>query len=200
MDARFPVGKYATPIIVGLLVAVVIGGGLSFVISSGGRDPGVLPTFLGGALGVITAYLMANLAGNRKGVAASGAQKDAAVNLAPPAGQALLIVYREGFVGMAAGLNVSVDGRVVAQLKSPRFTAVPLSIGTHELMLSFGGLAGAQNNAAIERFGAGDGEVVVYRATVAMGALKNSVNVQRISADATLSAKLKSMTMTAPET
>lgn len=192
-------GKYVKPIIVGFIVAFVVGGGLSFLISAGGGNPGFLPTYLGGFLGVVTAYLMANLAGNRKGVAGSAEQKAAAVNLTAPAGQALLIVYRDGFVGMAAGLNVSVDGKVVAQLKSPRFTAIPLSVGSHEMELAFGALAGKQNNPNVERFGAGAGEVIAYRARVSMGAIKNTIAVDRVATDADLSAKLRGMTMTAPE-
>lgn len=199
MDMRTAVSKYALPIIIGLIVAFVVAAAFGFLISAAGGTAGVMPAIIGGFFGVFTAYIMANLAGNRTGKAASDEQKTAAVNLTPPAGQALLIVYRDGLVGMAAGLNINLDGKVVAQLKSPRFTAIPLTVGSHEMALAFGGLAGAQNNAALERFGVGEGEVVAYRATVAMGALKNSVTLERINADAALTAKLKPMTMTAPE-
>ena len=191
--------KYARPIIVGLIVAFVVSGGLSFLAAAGGADPGFTPALVGMIFGTFTAYIMANLAGNKKGVAASDADKQAAVSLTPPPGQALLIVMREGFVGMAAGLNVTVDGRIVAQLKSPRFTAIPLSVGSHEMELAFAALAGKQNKPAVERFGAGAGEVVVYRAKVAIGALQNTIALERIHANADLSNKLRGMTMTAPD-
>ena len=191
--------KYARPLIIGFIVAFVIGGGLSFMISAAGGSPGLAPTIVGGVFGALTAYILANLVGTKAGKAADPALKSAAAGFRPEPGRAMLIVLREGFVGMAAGVNVSVDGRVVAQLKSPRFTAVPLDVGSHEMSLSFGGLAGAQNNTVAERFGVGAGEVAVYRATVAMGAMKNSITLQRLTADAALSDKLKSMTMTAPE-
>lgn len=191
--------KYAKPIIVGLIVAFVVSGGLSFLAAAGGADPGFTPALVGMIFGTFTAYIMANLAGNKKGAAASDADKQAAVSLTPPPGQALLIVMREGFVGMAAGLNVTVDGRIVAQLKSPRFTAIPLSVGSHEMELAFAALARKQNKPAVERFGAGAGEVVVYRAKVAMGALQNTIALERLNADAELSAKLRGMTMTAPD-
>lgn len=196
---RSSVSKYALPIIVGFVVAFVISGAMSLLVAMAGGDAGFIPMMVGGFFGVFTAYIMANLAGNRKGVAASPEQKAAAVSLTPPAGQALLIVMREGFVGMAAGLNVTVDGRIVAQLKSPRFTAIPLSVGTHEMELAFAALAGKQNKPAVDRFGAGAGEVVVYRAKVAMGALQNTIALERIHADADLSNKLRGMTMTAPD-
>ncbi|WP_421728950.1 hypothetical protein [Brevundimonas sp.] len=191
--------KYIKPIIVGFVVAFVISGGISFMVASAGGSAGWLPAFIGGFIGVFTAYIMANLAGNRAGRAAQPAQQEAALNLRPEPGRAMLIVFREGFVGMAAGMNVSVDGRVVAQLKSPRFTAIPLDVGRHEMQLAFGALAGAQNRAGVEEFGVGAGEVVAYRATVSMGALKNSVALERITPDATLTAKLKAMKMVAPE-
>lgn len=191
--------KYVKPVIVGFVVAFVIGGGLSFLVSAAGGSAGFLPTFIGGFFGVFTAYIMANLAGNRAGRAADPAQQEAALNLRPEPGKAMLIVYREGFVGMAAGLNVSLDGRIVAQLKSPRFTALPLEVGRHDLQLAFGGLAGAQNKPTSENFGVGPGEVVAYRATLSMGALKNTIAIERIQVDAELTGKLKTMKMIAPE-
>lgn len=190
-------GKYAKPVLVGFVVAFVVSGGLGFLAAAAGGDVGFIPALVGGLFGVFTAYIMANLVGNRKNVAASDTDKSAAVAFQPQPGKALLIVMREGFVGKAVGLNVTVDGRVVAQLKSPRFISVPLEVGSHELQVAFGGLAGQQNRPDAERFGTGAGEVVVYAVHVSMGALKNTILLKRIDPDAALSAKLKGMTMTA---
>ena len=191
--------KYAKPIIVGIIVVIVVSGGLSFLAAAGGVEPGFTPALVGMIFGVFTAYIMANLAGNRKGTAASETDKAAAVALQPEAGRALLIVFREGFVGKAAGMNVGLDGRIVTQLKSPRFCAIPLDVGSHEMELAFGGLAAEQNRANVERFGVGAGEVVAYQAKISMGALKNTIHVVRVTPDAALSAKLREMTMTALE-
>ncbi|HWU96378.1 MAG TPA: hypothetical protein VN029_12330, partial [Sphingomonas sp.] len=49
---------------------------------------------------------------------------------------AQLIVVREGFYGKAAGVDVSVDGAVRTQLKSPRFAAIDLAPGRHEVVAS----------------------------------------------------------------
>ena len=193
-------GKYAKPVIVGFIVAFVVSGGLALLASAGGADPGFTPALVGVIFGAFTAYIMGNLAGNRKGKAASDEEKAAAVALRPEPGKALLIVFRQGFVGKAAGMNVGVDGKIVTQIKSPRFTAIPLEVGRHEMELAFGGLAGEQNNANIERFGVGPGEVVVYQAKISMGALKNTIKVDRVIPDAALSDKLRGMTMTALET
>lgn len=190
--------------IVGGVVALVVSGGLSFMMAAAGARSGFAPIMVGGFLGLFVAYIGGNLAGNRKTPAASGAQKDAALRLAPAAGEALLIVYREGFVGMAAGMNVLLDGQPVAQLKSPRFTALSIAPGDHGLQLGFGGLAKAQNRESEWRFTAAPGQVVAFRAAMAMGALKNSITVVRIETDQPaelegLRARLGGMTMTAPD-
>ena len=110
-----------------------------------------------------------------------------------------LIVYREGFVGKAAGLDLSLDDRFVAQLKSPRFTAVSVAPGGHQLSMAFGGLAGKQNKPTLEGFIAAPGEVIAFRATMQMGMTKNRIVVDRISADQDLVQRLKPMIMIAPE-
>ena len=47
-------------------------------------------------------YIFANLAGNRKVATVEGGEKDAALQLQPPPGKALLVVFREGFVAKLA--------------------------------------------------------------------------------------------------
>ena len=41
---------------------------------------------------------------------ASDAEKQAALQMQPPPGKAVIYVYREGFVAKLAGLNLQVDG------------------------------------------------------------------------------------------
>jgi hypothetical protein len=191
--------KPYTPILVGLVVAFFVGAAFTLLRMGAGVDPGIMPAVFGAMAGVFTAFIMGNLAGNRKGVAASPEQKAAAVALTPPPGQGLLIVMREGFVGKAAGLNVVVDGRTVGQLKSPRFTALPLEPGRHELSMAFGGLAAKQNKPAVQTVTLAAGQTVAVLAKVSMGAMQNTISLNDVPPDAALSAKLKGMTMTAPE-
>jgi hypothetical protein len=191
--------KPYTPVIVGLVVAFFVSAAFTLLKMAAGVEPGMMPALFGMMAGVFTAFIMGNLAGNRKGVAATSEQKAAAVALTPPAGQGLLIVLREGFVGKAAGLNVVVDSRTVGQLKSPRFTAIPLEPGQHELTMSFGGLAAKQNKPAVQSFSLQAGQTVAILAKVSLGAMQNTIALQNLPADAALSAKLQGMTMTAPE-
>ncbi len=199
MNASPAMSKYIPSIIVGLVVGFAVSFGLAFFFASLGARSGFLPIMAGAFFGVFTAYIMANLVGTKRGKAATPEQKQAALDFRPDADKALLIVYREGFVGKAAGLDLSLDDRFVAQLKSPRFTAVSVAPGGHQLSMAFGGLAGKQNKPTLEGFIAAPGEVIAFRATMQMGMTKNRIVVDRISADQDLVQRLKPMIMIAPE-
>lgn len=189
------------------LMWVAIGVGVAFGVSfllgamlgAIGGQPGLETVILGLFAGAFTAYIGGNLAGNRNVDLASDEARRAALSLTPPTGQALLMVYRDGFVGKAAGLNLSLDGRPLAQLKSPRFTAVAVTPGDHQLIAAFGGLAGPQNNAGDLRFNAAAGETLIYKASVSMGAIKNTVKLERQPDAAAVVAKLQRMPMVASE-
>jgi hypothetical protein len=140
--------KTVQTVILGVVVALVVGLGFGFVMGLDGRDHTFSATTGGLGAGVVAAYLFGNLAGNRRIANAGGAEKSAALSRSPPPGKALLFLYREGFVAKLAGLNVTVDGKPVAQLKSPRFTCVVVPAGTHTVAASFGGAAGAQSQMA----------------------------------------------------
>ena len=124
---------------------------------------------------------------------------DAFVAMAPVAGKALVYVYREGFVGKAAGMNVAVDGKPIAQLTSPRFTVVTVSPGQHMVSAAVGGLAGSQNKTAEEVFTAEAGGVHAFRITLSMGMLQNSIQLAPMPDLAVVKAALGRMKMTTPD-
>jgi hypothetical protein len=74
-----------------------------------------------------------NLQTNRKVTEATAQQRLEALAFTPVAGKAVLYVFRNQFVGRAVGINVMIDGREVAQLKSPRFTRIVLTPGAHRI-------------------------------------------------------------------
>jgi hypothetical protein len=156
--------RYVPQILIGVAVAFVAAFLFTFVFG-----PGLTATLYGAGVGAFTAYILANLAGNRKAPMAGAAERDAALDFQAPAGKALLYLYREGFVAMAAGLNVAVDGREVAQLKSPRFTRVVVAPGAHVLTAAFGGLAGAQSRKAVCDVTLAAGEVQAMKLAANMG-------------------------------
>lgn len=85
------------------------------------------------ALVVVGVIIWRNLQTNRKVAEATAEQRKDALAFAPVAGKAVLYVFRNQFVGRAVGINVMIDGREVAQLKSPRFTRIVLTPGSHRL-------------------------------------------------------------------
>jgi len=170
--------RYILPVVMGFVVAFVLGLGIGWVEQAAGEPMGPVRWWGPAFFGFLTFFIMANLAGNRRVANASSAEREAALRLTPPEGKALVVVLREGFVGMAAGLNVLLDGRPVAQLKSPRFVVLPVDPGRHELTAAFGALAGAQNNAGAYSFDARAGDVIAVRASLSMGALKNTIRLE----------------------
>ncbi|MGA0599898.1 DUF2846 domain-containing protein [Caulobacter sp. KR2-114] len=191
--------KYIRPIVIGFVVAFVVGFGVSALFNALHIPSPGLSLYFAIFFGGFTAYILANLAGNRKVATADAGQQAQALTMTAPADKALVYVYRQGFVGMAAGLNVSVDGRTVAQLTSPRFTVVSVAPGAHTLTAGFGGLAGAQNKVASEPFTAEAGGVYAFRLTLSMGMLQNSIQIAPMPDLAPVKAALGGMKMTAPE-
>ena len=123
-----------------IFVGIVVGVAMltSFVLAffaaaAAGRSGQPLPSpIIGLSLGVVAGAIYLGLAGNKRVALASGDARQAA--LAPVVdGTARLIVFRRGFVGKLAGVDVYLDGEVRTQLKSPRFAALTVEPGTHTL-------------------------------------------------------------------
>ena len=192
--------KYVTAGIVGFIVAAAIAFGMNFFDQATGSKPDLITVLAPVFVGVLIAYVMANLAGNRKVATASAAEKAQALTLQAPPGRGLLIVYRKGYVGKAAGLNLALDGQPLAQLRSPRFTAIPVTPGEHVLSASFGGLAGPQNKVNTSMVTFQPGEVLAVKAGVSMGLIQNTIKLEAVPVDDDLKRILTGMPMVAPET
>jgi len=184
--------------LIAFAVAFVAGVGLGFLNSLSGSSSEttfILPV----VLGVLVFFILQMRAGNRKEVRVDAAGRQSLLSAAAPAGQALLYVYREGFMGKMVGWNVSLDGAALAQLRSPRFTQTALSPGAHTLAVSLGGLAGTQNKPAETIFEAKPGEVIVMAMKSKMGAMSNTLFFVR-EPDATAALqKLSKIPMVAAE-
>jgi len=135
------------------------------------------PTFIFYGLGIggFFAYILSNLAGNKKVAPAGAAERQLAMGMRPPPGKSLLIPYREGFVAKLAGLNLALDGQEFVQLTSPKFACVVISPGRHTLSGAFGGFAGAQSKAAHYEFEAPEGGVLAVRIDSRMGLVQGAV-------------------------
>lgn len=85
------------------------------------------------ALVIVGVVIYRNLQTNRKVPEATPQQRADALQFTPAADKAVLYVFRNQFVGRAVGVNVLIDGREVAQIKSPRFIRVLLTPGPHKI-------------------------------------------------------------------
>lgn len=191
--------RYVIAIVAGFAVAFVVGFGLSALDAVTHRSSGISPMVLGATLGMLTGVGLANLAGNRKVRTAGSDVVAEALAMRPPAGQALVYVYREGVVGKAVGMNLVFDGRPAAQLTSPRFTCFAVAPGRHLLEAGFGGPAARQSKGVGVELNAVEGGVHVFRCAVALGALKNTVKMEPVVDLARARSAMGGMKMTAPE-
>jgi hypothetical protein len=151
------------------------------------------------ALGLVTFWILQGLAGNRKEMRVDEVGKQAALKAAVPPGYALLYAYREGFVGKAAGWDVSLDGKALAQLRSPRFTQTVVRPGEHLMAVSLPSFAGSQAKPAETTFAAQAGEVIVFALKPKMGALQNTAYFFREPDTQAALKKLSKVPMTAAE-
>jgi len=131
---KLPLSKQLT------FAAIVVGVAMltSFLLAllrsaAAGQSGQPLPSpLIGLTLGVVAGAAYLGLAGNRKVALASDDSRKAALEPVTD-GTARLIVFRKGFYGKLAGIDVMVDGATRAQLKSPRFAVLPLTPGIHEI-------------------------------------------------------------------
>jgi hypothetical protein len=133
---KLPLSKQLT------LIAIVGGVALitSFLLSllaaaasakSGVAQPGPSP-LIGLCFGVVAGGIYIGLSNNRRVALADDDARAAAMRPVTDDG-AQLLVYRQGFVGKLAGVDIHVDGVVRTQLKSPRFASLPVTPGAHTL-------------------------------------------------------------------
>jgi hypothetical protein len=81
----------------------------------------------------VIVVVVRNLATNRKVPDAAPELRTQALAFTPDPAKAALYILRTQFVGKAVGVNVMIDGREVAQIKSPRFTRILLTPGAHRV-------------------------------------------------------------------
>jgi hypothetical protein len=158
------------------LIFVAIVGGVAFVVSAllgmlaaaagPNAEHTTSPWFIGMIFGVVAGTIYLALAGNRK-VALAGDADRARALAGPQTGEAQLLVVREGFVGKLAGVDVLVDGAPATQLKSPRFAALSVAPGRHEVVATVQGKPTEPLILTLEA-----GEAAVIRIDMAIGRAK----------------------------
>jgi hypothetical protein len=185
-------------LLIGFAVAFAAGVGfglLDYFSGSSSSTSVVLPM----VLGFLTFLVLQGLSGNRKEARVDDAIRQSSLSAPAPAGQVLLYIYREGFMGKAVGWNVSLDGKALAQLRSPRFTQTTVGPGRHTLAVSLKGFARSQNKPAETTFDAQLGEVIVFAMKSKMSALSNTLCFIREPDTPTALQKLSKIPMVAAE-
>jgi hypothetical protein len=167
----------------------------------------VLRSLLGGEVMFIMALIglviggvivWRNLQTNRKVAGATPEQRAEALTFAPIAGKTAIYVFRNQFVGQAVGINVLIDGREVAQLKSPRFTRLLVAPGAHRIA----GYTGTNKKPADGEgvaFTANAGEVLVVKCEVEPQMVGVSVKFTPMAVDAARAEVQKISRMVLPE-
>lgn len=186
------------PILFGVIVAMVVGFLMGFAASAAGEEPGITPALTGLCFGIVTTIVVYNLSGNRKVADADPETRTRALAFETDPARAALYLVRTGGVDQASSMNVAINGREVAQLKSPRFTRVTLLPGAHKLTAAFAGGLAAQTKPVEYAFTAAASEIIVLRLTMGVGAIRNPVQVERVNVD-WARGELSSMRMTAPD-
>ncbi len=123
----------------------------------------------------IGTVIFTNLSGNRKSVRVDAGARARLLAEPPPADRAVLLVYREGFVGMAVGIDVAIDGRTVAQLKSPACTRVALTPGRHRVSAQMVAAGAAPGDLDLT---ARAGETVAVKLKMKMGGIRGRLALE----------------------
>jgi hypothetical protein len=186
-------------LLIGFAVTFVAAMGFGFLDHFSGSPSTSSSTTLPMVFGGLVFFMLQMRSGNRKEARADDASRQASLSAVAPAGQALLYVYREGFAGKAVGWDVSLDGTELVQLRSPRFTHVALSPGSHTLRVSVAGFAGTQNKPGEITFEAQPGEVIVFAMKAKIGALSSSLLFVREADPSTALWKLSKIPMVTAE-
>lgn len=187
--------KSARAALAGVAVAFGLGAAINLLFAAAGaRSPGAVGWVLPMVIGTVVWTTMSRLAGNR----AERRVEAGAVALTPPPGAALLVITREGFAGKAVGLDVRVDGRPAAQLRSPRATVLRVAPGEHDVVARNPQGANKGSSGSL-RVRVAAGEVAFVTLRFAMGLTDGVVTLERAADPALARATFAKLTVVAPE-
>ena len=182
------------PLLFGLLAAAFVTFLLGIAAGVNGERPGFIGILVGVAIGAAVMLLLNNLSGNRKTEQADPESRRKALAFEAATDKAALYLVRTGFVGKAAGMDLAIDGKIVVQLKSPRFARIDLAPGGHKITASFSGGLASQTKPSELDLDVAPGEIVVLKLALGFGATKAPISIERVGADV-VRGQLPGMTM-----
>ncbi len=148
---------------------------------------------------LFVAFILWNLKGTKKVVAVDNAVKQKALLMQASADETLIYVYRQGFVGKLAGMNVSIDDVPLVQLKGGCFSCVSVPPGTHVISGTMVGGAGAQSKGFRVSVQSKQGEVIACRLSLQMGMIKGGIHAEQVADLSQVKQALSGMKMVAPQ-
>lgn len=169
--------RYILLVVVAAIVGLILFGALRSLLGDGIVNLVILGILI--ASGVV---VWRNLQLNRKVSDATPEQRTAALAFAPDAGKAALYVYRTQFIGRAVGINVDIDGRQAAQVKSPRFTRISLTPGAHKAEFYLGTPEKKKPGMKTEELNVSAGEVLIFKIEIEPQAIGTVLKVTRADA------------------
>ena len=101
-------------------------------------DVGSTGQMLAAVLGVLTFFVLQFRGGNRRVTPADADARAQALTFACPPDRALVYFIRTGFAGKAVAVDIAIDSKTAAQIKSPRFTCLSLAPGMHDVAAQVG--------------------------------------------------------------
>lgn len=155
--------RYLGLIVVAMIVVLIVMGAVRYFFGEGVTSL-IWLAFL--VIGIVV--LARNLMSNRKVADAAPEARTAALTFTPDAGHAALYIFRDQFLGKAVGVNVEIDGKPVAQLKSPRFTRILVAPGAHRVS-GYTGPAGGRKPGGELDLNVSAGEIVAITCAVEPG-------------------------------
>jgi len=186
----------AISIVFGILVDLGLSIFLRFVLQWDSVDIGTFPQSMGTIACLTSLGVQFALPAGRPTVTVAKAERELALASPPPAGLAVVYVSRTGFIGKAMGLNVVLDGLVVAFLRTPRFTRLTVVPGQHVLTIQASTKEVIKRAASPFEFTVAAGETAVLSFTARV---KGEIPVVREPDPASALRKLAGVPMVAPD-
>ncbi len=184
--------RYIGLILVAMVVIVVVMGVVRQVLG-----PGVTSLIWLAFIIVGVVVIVRNLMSNRKVADASPEARTLALTFTPDAANAAIYIFRCQFVGQAVGVNVEIDGKPVAQLKSPRFTRILVAPGAHRMSGYTGPASGRKPGGELD-LSVSAGEIVAVSCEVAPGMIGTISKFSRVDLS-TIRGKLEKTRMVQPD-
>jgi hypothetical protein len=168
-------------ITIGLITGAVVAAILMLLTMRSGNDVTFVIFLTGGVIAALTTYIASNLSGTNRSTGVSNETRQDWLALNAPQTGAAIYLVRTGFLGRLVGMDVTVNDRPAAQLKSSQFTRLDVPAGRVSIAASMSGGAGKQTKSDTVNLDLSGAEIAILHLVLSMGALMNQVKIEKLS-------------------